>query len=508
MSRGFFALLFLALPTLAQAEAFHLVNGQWYDGETFVEREFFGVDGVLRTNHDGPAHTVDLDGAWVVPGLGNAHTHSIGNQDFAVESQRFLRNGVFYVANPNSVASRTQHARAALDGPDTVDALFANGGLTSSGGHPIQIFEKEPGRSEMEGDAYWIVDDLADLEAKWAAIVETRPDFLKVYLEQSESHAARKDDPSFYGKRGLDPRLVAPIVERTHADGMRVAAHVTSRADFVVAIKAGVDEIAHLPLESLTLEDAELAANAGVVVVTTVLSHRPAPHVADLDRLHRANLHLLQNAGVAVVLGTDSQASVVDEVIKLESLGLDRATLLRMLVVDTPRHLFPHRSLALTDGAEASFVALEGNPLEALNALERIDVRYKQGRRIEVASSEALPGIGQELVHTLMAQGPDAATAKYQRLRSEQSDAWDFSEGQLDALGRAMIQHGKVREAVAIFQLNCEQFPRSSKAWESLGDAHAETGAQAEAVESYNKAMELDPNNEGLRQKRANLIRD
>lgn len=505
MSRTVLALALLLLPVLARAEALRLVNGQWYDGKGFVKREFYAVDGVLRVSHDGPAHIVDLGGAWIVPGFGNAHTHGIGNQEFAAESERFLRNGVFYVANPNSIASNTQRARGVLDGPETVDARFANGGLTSSGGHPIQIFEQEQGRSTMEGDAYWVVDDLAMLAAKWPAILQTQPDFIKIYLEFSEFHTARKDDPDYHGKRGLDPQLVAPIVQRAHAEGLRVAAHVTSREDFVVAVRAGVDELAHLPLEPITAEDAALASKAGVVVVTTALSHRPAPHVADLDALHLANLRRLREAGVAAVLGTDSQASVVDEVMKLESLGLARAELLRMLVADTPRHLFPQRSLVLTEGSEASFVVLEENPLEDLGALRLIDARYKQGKRIEIADSDALPGIGQELVHALMAEGTDAAIAKYHRLRNEESDLWDFSEGQLHALGHAMMQHGKTGEAVAIFELNCQQFPISPNAWDSLGDAYAKTGRTAEAVESYEKALELDPENEGLREKREEL---
>ena len=45
---------------------------------------------------------------------------------------------------------------------------------------------------------------------------------------------------------------------------------------------------------------------------------------------------------------------------------------------------------------------------------------------------------------------------QYHELRTEQPDQWDFSEGQLDALGYAMIQHGKADAAVAIFELNSE----------------------------------------------------
>ncbi len=77
-----------------------------------------------------------------------------------------------------------------------------------------------------------------------------------------------------------------------------------------MAVEAGVDEIAHLPLEKLEADDATLAAKNEVVVVTTALSHRPAPGVEDLDELHRQNLTALRAAGVRLVLGTDIPSGV------------------------------------------------------------------------------------------------------------------------------------------------------------------------------------------------------
>ncbi|NIN49335.1 MAG: hypothetical protein GTN62_04375, partial [Gemmatimonadales bacterium] len=55
---------------------------------------------------------------------------------------------------------------------------------------------------------------------------------------------------------------------------------------------------------------------------------------------------LLRDAGVGLVLGTDSQASIVDELQKLAALNVfGRSELLRMLVMDTPRWIFPDRQL-------------------------------------------------------------------------------------------------------------------------------------------------------------------
>jgi Flp pilus assembly protein TadD len=175
-----------------------------------------------------------------------------------------------------------------------------------------------------------------------------------------------------------------------------------------------------------------------------------------------------------------------------------------MLTLDTPKWIFPKREIgAFVGGAEASFVVLESNPLDDMRALRNIRACYKSGQRLELneRAAEELPGIGQQLVHTLMSRGIDAAIAEYQRLKAEEPDEWDFSEGQLDALGRAISQHGKKAEAIAIFELNCEQFPHSSNAWGSLGDSYVEIGDDVKAKQSYERALELDPENTEVREK-------
>jgi imidazolonepropionase-like amidohydrolase len=48
-------------------------------------------------------------------------------------------------------------------------------------------------------------------------------------------------------RKGLDPRLLRLIVERAHATGLRVSAHIVNGADFRNAVNAGVDEIVHIP---------------------------------------------------------------------------------------------------------------------------------------------------------------------------------------------------------------------------------------------------------------------
>ena len=58
------------------------------------------------------------------------------------ESRRLLAAGIFYLGNVNSIAELTAAARPRVNGAETIEVLYALGGLTSPGGHPVQIYDR------------------------------------------------------------------------------------------------------------------------------------------------------------------------------------------------------------------------------------------------------------------------------------------------------------------------------------------------------------------------------
>ncbi len=242
------------------------------------------------------------------------------------------------------------------------------------------------GETRWLDDAYVAVDDGRMLEQKWPRVLAQKPDFLKVYLESSEFHARRALDPESYGRYGLDPALLPAVVARAHRSKLRVSCHVTTAEDFRTAVAAGVDEINHLPLEAITAADARAAARRHVTVVTTLVSHKSHERSAAIDAMHRANLKLLAASGVPLALGTDHPTmTVLDEADRLRALGVfDDAAIVRLLTRDTFHAIAPERRAGrLEDGAEASLLVLDGNPLEDFASLRKVRLRMKAGVRVD-----------------------------------------------------------------------------------------------------------------------------
>lgn len=483
------------------------VNGRWFNGETFEQKTVYVVDGILRTHHDGSVDaTVDLQGKYIVPPFAEAHNHHFGEEaNYKQQLRTYLQQGIFYSKNTNNVAKLAVPVRQLVNNPESVDVIYANGGLTATGGHPVQIYDMFaqhlPGwsKKDMEDQAYFIVDTEKDLEHKWPAIMSGKPDFIKTYLEYSDEFEKRKADPSFYGKRGLDPKLLSKIVQKAHASGLRVVAHINTAADFYNAVVAGVDEITHLPLEKLTEEQAKSAANQGVAVVTTTISHRPTGHVKNIDDVHRHNINLLRRAGVRLAVGSDdNNHTVINEAENLHRLGLfDNLTLLKLLTELTAQTMLPARKIGyLKEGYEASFIALDGNPLEDFASIRRVSVRVKRGHMLEVLADVAKkPSIGNAIIHTLMRSGVIAAVSQYRRLKKEHPDSYDFAEKELNDLGYYLLRHDRVADAIEIFKLNVEMYPHAFNAHDSLAESYMRNGNRELAIKHYKKSLELNPKN-------------
>ncbi len=400
------ALFFTSCASLSAAPPeIRFDNGLWFNGEEFEPRTGYVVDGVLRfskTRREA-ASVIDLDEAYVVPPFCEAHNHNIGDAVDGVPeiAARYLKDGVFYAMMPGSFAYYRERIADLINTPTSVDVSFANNGLTGAGGHPRRLREFLKARfgkypeftKEMLPDkGYFEADTLEELHAKWALIRAENPDFVKVMLLYSEEYEKRKDDPAFYGKRGLDPGLLPALVRLAHESDLRVAVHVETNFDMATALRAGADIIAHIPSKSsperISDETIRLAKDADAALVTTFsLARRhkvqsPDRYAATVES-QRENLVRLKRAGVNLVLGSDNvRGTSRGEARHLASLGvLDNKTLLQMWTVNCARTVFPDRKIGrLEDGYEASFVALKGDPLADFENAFRIHMRVKDGR--------------------------------------------------------------------------------------------------------------------------------
>jgi imidazolonepropionase-like amidohydrolase len=392
-------------PQTRSLENIELIDGQWFDGKSFERKLVYSVDGRFTftkpTRIDRP---IDLKGAWIVPPFADAHSHSFGlgipGADLKYASG-YLEAGVFYVQSQGNLPM-TAGEKAALrfNTPDGIDVALSNATLTSHGSAlhafftsmilPLGIF---PGYTleTLNNVRYFEIDTTTELQAKWPLILAQKSDFIKTYLWLTDD-APFVGPPQLMGKHALSPEVFRDIVRRSHASGLRVSAHVISAGDFKVAVEGGADEIAHMPAFGvITPELAKLAASRRVAIVTT-MARAAAPTDSLPPPMREAaaamrvgalgNLKTLIATGVTIVIGADTPADTTTaEAAYLESLEiLDNAAMLRMWGTATPEAIFPNRKIgAIRDGYEASFLALEADPLVDWGATRKIRMRFKQG---------------------------------------------------------------------------------------------------------------------------------
>jgi hypothetical protein len=180
-----------------------------------------------------------------------------------------------------------------------IEVVAAGPMLTHPGGYPLDAWG-EGGFGVGCGDAACVTQTIDRLASKGARVI-------KVALDGD----------------GLDPALLPAAVAAAHAHHLKVAVHALSDASAAAAAAAGVDVLAHTPVEPL--QPATVAAWRGRAVISTLAAFGGRDSTI-------ANLRALRTAGVTVLYGTDlgntrEAGPSADEIALLRRAGLDDAAI-------------------------------------------------------------------------------------------------------------------------------------------------------------------------------------
>ncbi|HET7105453.1 MAG TPA: DUF2306 domain-containing protein [Candidatus Acidoferrum sp.] len=103
--------------------------------------------------------------------------------------------------------------------------------------------------------------------------------------------------------------------------------------------------------------------------------------------------------------------------------------------------------------------------------------------------------ISQILTTTIASGGIDAAVKQYHELKVAAPATYNFDERELNSLGYRFIRKNKFKEAIRIFQLNVEAYPKSANTYDSLAEGYMDDGEKALAIANYKKSLQLNPKN-------------
>ena len=103
----------------------------------------------------------------------------------------------------------------------------------------------------------------------------------------------------------------------------------------------------------------------------------------------------------------------------------------------------------------------------------------------------------QVLNDAVNAKGLDSAVAQYRELRTKYAGtmAYDMSESGLIAMAQAAVEADRPDNALAWLNLNLEFYPKSSRTYQIMAQAHQKKNDKDAAIKALEKAVELDPNN-------------
>jgi imidazolonepropionase-like amidohydrolase len=202
------------------------------------------------------------------------------------------------------------------------------------------------------------------------------------------------------GQHFTDPEMKA-IVDTAHGLGLKVAAHAHSARGIEAAARAGVDSIEHGTFADAKAISAMKAAGSSLVptlmaftgirerlgkgIYTPVVEAKVRETLSEVGKAARA----ARAAGVPVVFGTDSAVfehgrNAEELALLVELAGMSPAEAIASATTGAARLLGMEREVGrIAPGYSADLIAVDGDPLRDVRALERVGYVMVRGKVVQ-----------------------------------------------------------------------------------------------------------------------------